>query len=176
MNESDLASMSSLNLITNACARPLINPIGSNLNSSQNARQIQSNSAASNVSYLFMKQYFNSNQHEGYFKSHTSEFKKLRDSTIGRYVVQSNKLLITLDKLITIDLSVFSDENKRDTHYKSIVAWLEDKDVHLCPNCAKGFNMLNRKHHCRLCGAIMCNKCSKFISFTLASIFNNPIL
>ncbi len=56
-------------------------------------------------------------------------------------------------------------------HYKSVVSWVNDKDVHLCPNCAKSFSLLNRKHHCRLCGAIMCNKCSQFISFTLASNF-----
>jgi rabenosyn-5 len=116
-----------------------------------------------------MKQYFNANQSDGYFHSHTIEFKKIRDNTIGRYVVQTNKLLITLDKLISVDLNVFNDENKRDSHYKSTVSWISDKDVNLCPNCAKGFNLLYRKHHCRLCGAIMCNKCSNFISFKLSS-------
>jgi hypothetical protein len=38
----------------------------------------------------------------------------MRDQTIGRYVVQTNKLLITLDKLITFDSSFFNDEAKRD--------------------------------------------------------------
>ncbi len=47
-------------------------------------------------------------------------------------------------------------------------------DVRLCPNCAKSFSLLNRKHHCRLCGAIMCNKCSKFLSFSLARKLTDP--
>jgi hypothetical protein len=66
------------------------------------------------ISIKFMKQYFNQNQSDGYFNSHTSEFKKLRDNTIGRYVVQTNKLLITLDKLISIDLELFNDDAKRE--------------------------------------------------------------
>ncbi len=69
----------------------------------------------SNVSYSFMKQYFNSNQNPGLHTSHTNEFKKMRDNTIGRYVVQTNKLLITLDKLVSIDLHAHSDESKRDS-------------------------------------------------------------
>ena len=38
----------------------------------------------------------------------------MRDQTIGRYVIQMNKLLITLDRLITIDLNHINDEAKRD--------------------------------------------------------------
>lgn len=70
--------------------------------------------SSSQISIKFMKQYFNQNQFDGYFNSHTSEFKKLRDNTIGRYVVQTNKLLITLDKLISIDLELFNDDTKRE--------------------------------------------------------------
>jgi rabenosyn-5 len=32
-----------------------------------------------------------------------------------------------------------------------------------CPECAQGFNLLRRKHHCRLCGSILCHDCSDFI-------------
>ena len=94
------------------------NSSASNLkNEQQNNQSINSkNTTANSSSYsnLFMKQYFNSNQNEPYFRSHTNEFKKLRDNTIGRYVVQTNKLLITLDKLVSIDLNVYTDDNKRD--------------------------------------------------------------
>lgn len=55
------------------------------------------------------------NQQEGCFRSYTNEFRKLRDNSIGRYVVQTNKLLITLDKLISIDLSVLNSENDRES-------------------------------------------------------------
>jgi hypothetical protein len=75
-----------------------------------------SNSATTNsgVSYQFMKQYFNSNQNEAVFNSYTSEFKKFRDNSIGRYVIQTNKLLITLDKLITFDYDLLYDDSKRE--------------------------------------------------------------
>lgn len=66
------------------------------------------------ISYHFMKQYFNSEQRDGRWVDHTSEFKKFRDNTIGRYVVQTNKLLITLDKLISIDPELFKDDAKRE--------------------------------------------------------------
>ena len=59
-------------------------------------------------------------------------------------------------------------------YYKSIVTWIDDKDVPLCPNCGKTFNILFRKHHCRLCGAVMCSKCSQFISFQLAKQLTDP--
>jgi hypothetical protein len=76
----------------------------------------------SNLSYSFMKQYFNANQTAGLHRSHTNEFKKMRDNTIGRYVVQTNKLLIALDKLVSIDLHVYFDESKRDgiTYYLNL--------------------------------------------------------
>ncbi|RNA41431.1 rabenosyn-5-like [Brachionus plicatilis] len=133
-----------------------------------------SQNAQSVASSKFLKQFFNSDQNDGYFKSHTDQFKKFRDNTIGRYVVQTNKLLITLDKMISVDSTVLSDDSKRENHFKSIVEWVSDKDVQLCPNCAKTFGLITRKHHCRLCGAIMCNKCSKFISFKHAKLLTDP--
>ena len=72
------------------------------------------------ISYQFMKQYFNSDQRDGRWVDHTSEFKKFRDNTIGRYVVQTNKLLITLDKLISIDPELFKDDAKREGYLSLI--------------------------------------------------------
>jgi len=43
------------------------------------------------------------------------------------------------------------------------VNWLDEKPVTRCPECAQGFNILRRKHHCRLCGSILCHDCSDFI-------------
>lgn len=69
------------------------------------------------VSSKFLKQFFNSNQEDGFFKSYTDEFKKIRDNTIGRYVIQTNKLLITLDKMISIDPTILSDDSKRESKF-----------------------------------------------------------
>lgn len=82
----------------------------------QQQMQQQQQQMSSTVSYQFMKQYFNSDQQEGRYVNHTNEFKKMRDNTIGRYVVQTNKLLITLDKLISIDDELFEDDSKRESN------------------------------------------------------------
>lgn len=39
-------------------------------------------------------------------------------------------------------------------------AWEYDVEQPWCTNCRDEFNPFNRKHHCRLCGKIFCNKCS----------------
>lgn len=39
------------------------------------------------------------------------------------------------------------------------VEWIVDKCVSQCMNCSKTFSMLLRRHHCRLCGNIICDKC-----------------
>ena len=38
--------------------------------------------------------------------------------------------------------------------------WLPDKGVLECFLCTSKFSTIIRKHHCRRCGLIMCNKCS----------------
>jgi rabenosyn-5 len=53
-------------------------------------------------------------------------------------------------------------------HERAIVPWVDDKDVRLCPTCAKTFNLTRRKHHCRLCGVMMCHDCSMFLSLVEA--------
>ena len=41
------------------------------------------------------------------------------------------------------------------------VNWLEDSSVRECRICGEAFGMTRRKHHCRNCGTIVCNACSK---------------
>ncbi|TKY64198.1 1-phosphatidylinositol-3-phosphate 5-kinase FAB1B [Spatholobus suberectus] len=38
--------------------------------------------------------------------------------------------------------------------------WMPDQSCRVCYDCDSQFNLLNRKHHCRLCGRIFCNKCT----------------
>lgn len=110
-------------------------------------------------------------QETGASVSHTESFKKLRESKIDRYVVETNKLLIRLDKLIT---DAPDDPEKRKDHEKCIVPWVSDADVRLCPGCAKSFGLSRRRHHCRLCGGIMCHACSHFIDFSFARKLTHP--
>ena len=46
--------------------------------------------------------------------------------------------------------------------------WMPDSSASSCLVCATQFNAVLRKHHCRLCGFIICNACSRnsfFIPF-----------
>lgn len=105
-------------------------------------------------------------------RSHTATFKKIRSARLDCFVAETNKLIIRLNKLLT-DLP--SDPVKRKAHEKNIVMWADDKDVPLCPFCARSFNIARRRHHCRLCGGIMCDECSKFITFDYAKKLVSPV-
>ena len=48
----------------------------------------------------------------------------------------------------------------RRDYERTVVSWTEDAVVNLCPDCTKPFGMLRRKHHCRLCGSIICQSSS----------------
>ncbi|XP_037784745.1 rabenosyn-5-like [Penaeus monodon] len=105
-------------------------------------------------------------------RCHTSLFKKIRSARIDSFVAETNKLLIRLDKLLR---DIPSDPVKRKAHERSIVMWAEDKDVPLCPFCARTFNLARRRHHCRLCGGIMCDECSEFLTFDYAKKLVSPV-
>ena len=89
-----------------------------------------------------------------------------------------------------------SDPLKRRSHEQSVVPWLPEDTVKLCPSCAKSFNIARRhrqlvqfpilsifysgvvsarrKHHCRLCGCVMCADCSDHVAFDLARKLVSP--
>ncbi|XP_040382342.1 protein FREE1 [Oryza brachyantha] len=39
--------------------------------------------------------------------------------------------------------------------------WVPDEAANKCHSCAADFNPFNRRHHCRNCGEIFCDKCSQ---------------
>ncbi|XP_028796261.1 1-phosphatidylinositol-3-phosphate 5-kinase FAB1B isoform X2 [Neltuma alba] len=42
----------------------------------------------------------------------------------------------------------------------SKVFWMPDQSCTVCYQCDSPFNLINRRHHCRLCGRIFCAKCT----------------
>nr|XP_034962425.1 rabenosyn-5 isoform X1 [Zootoca vivipara]XP_034962426.1 rabenosyn-5 isoform X1 [Zootoca vivipara] len=133
-------------------------------------------------------------QELGATKSHLSDFKRHRAARIDHYVVEVNKLIIRLEKLTSFDRTN-TDSAKirgrckhvrplliwisllmfdRFSHSipaieKSVVPWVNDQDVPFCPDCGNKFSIRNRRHHCRLCGSIMCKKCMELVSLPFAS-------
>ena len=49
-----------------------------------------------------------------------------------------------------------------------MVPWVADDDAKLCFICKKSFTIARRKHHCRLCGLLICGKCSEFLPLSSA--------
>lgn len=82
------------------------------------------------------------------------------------YAAETNKLIIRLDKIVSC---LPSEASKRREHEQNVVTWVNDEDVRLCPQCAKSFNILRRKHHCRVCGTVQCHQCSQFLLLSFAS-------
>ncbi|XP_039308449.1 rabenosyn-5 [Solenopsis invicta] len=111
-------------------------------------------------------------QEIGAITSHTKYFKDIRNARLERYAYETNKLLIRLDKLLN---NLPSDPVDRKAHERTIVPWIDEKDVKLCPNCAKSFHLARRKHHCRLCGAVMCHNCTVFLSLNNARKMTSPV-
>ncbi|XP_037131195.1 rabenosyn-5 [Syngnathus acus] len=106
-------------------------------------------------------------QELGATRNHLDMFKKQRAARIDHYVIEVNKLIIRLEKLTSFDRTN-SDAAKIRAIEKSVVSWVNDSDVPFCPDCGSKFNIRNRRHHCRLCGSIMCRKCMDFVPLPLA--------
>ncbi|XP_021422426.2 rabenosyn-5 isoform X1 [Oncorhynchus mykiss] len=106
-------------------------------------------------------------QELGATRSHLDFFKKHRAARIDHYVIEVNKLIIRLEKLTSFD-RMNIDAGKIRVIEKSVVSWVSDSDVPFCPDCGNKFNLRNRRHHCRLCGSIMCKKCMEFVPLPLA--------
>eukprot|EP00092_Neocalanus_flemingeri_P003593 GFUD01003856.1.p1 GENE.GFUD01003856.1~~GFUD01003856.1.p1 ORF type:complete len:774 (+),score=113.91 GFUD01003856.1:3573-5894(+) len=42
----------------------------------------------------------------------------------------------------------------------SAPVWIPDQRVTMCQSCSAEFSLVNRRHHCRACGAVVCAPCS----------------
>lgn len=124
-----------------------------------------------------------------YGDGHWSVFEEARKKHNENICSETNKLVLRLDKLINSSANdQLLDTSGRDKKLlftqqllgsskdldKSVVEWQSDNLVKLCPYCAKQFTFARRRHHCRCCGAILCNSCSKFLEYKLACKLVKP--
>ncbi|XP_032235700.1 rabenosyn-5 [Nematostella vectensis] len=111
-------------------------------------------------------------QEFGATRSYTRLFEERRDAEIDRFVVNTNKILIRLEKLLRAGTHVkdspLPGNSSRKTKERSLVPWVADSEVDFCPICKKSFNLARRRHHCRLCGGIICAKCSISVAVNFA--------
>jgi FYVE/RhoGEF/PH domain-containing protein 5/6 len=52
------------------------------------------------------------------------------------------------------------DQAESGTDYTAPV-WVSDKSSSQCTICLNDFSLINRRHHCRKCGILICGNCSK---------------
>ncbi|RKO90920.1 FYVE zinc finger-domain-containing protein [Blyttiomyces helicus] len=117
----------------------------------------------------------------GVIRNRTRTFLQLRKVHIDRLHLESNKLEKRLDKVnfgapflgaikplpirlpTLIYLCILFEFAAID---QTVVTWEDDSSATACPICNKGFRALvNRKHHCRLCGRVICGaeECSSIV-------------
>lgn len=88
------------------------------------------------------------------------KFRDIRNKHNENIIFETNKLILTLDKLVNAE--------------QIDIEWAPDELVKLCPDCGKEFTLARRRHHCRVCGAITCNNCSKFLEYKNACKLVRP--
>jgi len=105
-------------------------------------------------------------------RNHFQELRKIRSSRVDRYSVETNRLIVRMDKLLA---NIPQEASKRREHEQQVVPWISGDLVALCPSCARAFNLARRKHHCRLCGSVLCQECSAFVEFNFCRKLINPV-
>lgn len=105
---------------------------------------------------------------QSYGDTHWQLFEETRKRHNDNICEETNKLVLRLDKLIN------SEEGQKPDADKSLVEWTSDSLVKLCPYCARSFSFALRRHHCRVCGAILCNSCSRFLEYKSACKLVKP--
>jgi len=104
----------------------------------------------------------------------------LKISLINRSFRETNETLIPITNLRRLQFwheyflrfdefnvvpasEVLNEMEERDTPESAAntVIWVPDERVKECHDCKQKFTGIRRKHHCRACGSIFCNGCSR---------------
>jgi rabenosyn-5 len=126
----------------------------------------------------------------GYERNHTDHFLKMRRETVDRIHLETSRLekrLTKLTQLLTDPTQsngseglgglwglVGSGKSQQKTLEQSVIAWEDDATVPNCPFCQQEFsNYSFRRHHCRLCGRVVCGdpqtECSSLVGLNVAA-------
>ncbi|KAI9819328.1 MAG: carboxypeptidase Y-deficient [Thelocarpon impressellum] len=126
------------------------------------------------------------NDHNGVSRDHTGELTKMRRKTVDKAYLEVTRLekrLTKLTQLLTQSLeeqnagmlwSLPGQKNPRKVLEQSVVTWEDNAGVSKCPFCQQEFsNYSFRRHHCRLCGRVVCGDpqtgCSSEVGLDVAA-------
>ncbi|KTW31593.1 hypothetical protein T552_00231 [Pneumocystis carinii B80] len=126
------------------------------------------------------------------------EFKHFRAQAVDKINLHANRLEKRVSKLFELLILDSKNEATTNSFYKlvnsfksrkkaleqTIVSWEDDVSVTHCPICKRSFNYTDKKHHCRLCGKIICanskTQCSSIVQLNMKSrclnAFNSKIV
>lgn len=104
----------------------------------------------------------------GQYVDKTSDFKALRDTKLEdsklRLIQLEERLIKLIDGLTELYLQTRDDfwkvwriNREIESLERRLVPWKDDESAKSCKICHESFSALLRKHHCRLCGEIVCN-------------------
>jgi hypothetical protein len=94
------------------------------------------------------------NNLNGVSRNRTQTFLQIRTKNSNQIMMEVNKIETRLERL-SIHLN---DTSERITN--EIVYWVPDNSSNQCYYCKSNFGFISRKHHCRLCGNLICQNCS----------------
>ena len=129
------------------------------------------------------------NDRSGFERDHTVDFKHFRRKTVDKTLLEVSRLEKRLTKLThllanpppeqaptagSLIWPLSGAKIQRKQLEQSVVDWEDDASVQRCPFCQQEFsNYTFRRHHCRLCGRVVCGDpltdCSKEVGLTVAA-------
>lgn len=134
------------------------------------------------------------NDHSGVMVDHTDAFVAIRRKKVERHNLEIQRLEKRLTKLTQIlanppdevgnggslllpVANLAGQKGQRKQLEQSVVTWEEDAKVPRCPFCQQEFSWSFRRHHCRICGRVVCSdvqtQCSSDIGLTVARLGSN---
>lgn len=135
------------------------------------------------------------NDHSGVMVDHTDSFVAARRKKVERQNLEIQRLEKRLTKLtqllayhpdealgsggglLTPVASLAGQKNARKQLEQSVVTWEEDANVPRCPFCQQEFSWSFRRHHCRMCGRVVCadaqTECSSEVGLNVTKPVSN---
>lgn len=135
------------------------------------------------------------NDHSAVMVDHTDAFVAIRRRKVERQNLEIQRLEKRLTKLtqllayppdeavggggglLTPVASLAGQKNARKQLEQSVVTWEEDASVPRCPFCQQEFSWSFRRHHCRMCGRVVCadvqTECSSEVGLNVTKPVSN---
>ncbi|KAF2962683.1 hypothetical protein GQX73_g10892 [Xylaria multiplex] len=133
------------------------------------------------------------NDHNGFIRDHTQSFAAVRRRRVDKQTLEISRLEKRLTKLTHVLAnppseaplngggsllspvpSLNGQRSQRKILEQSVVTWEEDAKVSRCPFCQQEFGSWTfRRHHCRICGKVVCadpqTACSSEVGLNVAN-------